>query len=98
MAQRTYDFGLFGGLDLVTPPLVVPPGKVLSSKNYEPADEGGYRRITGYERYDGRPSPSDATYWILDFDAGTGTEPTPGNTIDGAISGASGTSERRFSG
>lgn len=91
MAQRTYDFGLFGGLDLVTPPLVVPPGKVLSSKNYEPADEGGYRRITGYERYDGRPSPSDATYWILDFDAGTGTEPTPGNTIDGAISGASGT-------
>lgn len=91
MAQRTYNFGLFGGLDLVTPPLVVPPGKVLSSKNYEPADEGGYRRITGYERFDGQPSPSDATYWIIDFDAGTGTEPTPGDTITGATSGATGT-------
>lgn len=87
--QRTYDFGLFGGLDLVTPPLVVKPGKVLSSKNYEPADEGGYRRITGYERYDGLPSPSDAGYWFLYFDQGTGSEPSPGNIVDGVSSGSS---------
>lgn len=91
MPQRTYDFGLFGGLDLVTPPLIVKPGKVLSSKNYEPADEGGYRRMTGYERFDGRPQPSEASYWILYFDAGTGTEPTPGDTITGLTSGGSAT-------
>jgi len=86
MPQRTYDFGLFGGLDLVTPPLVVTPGKVIASKNYEPADEGGYRRIDGYERFDGLPSPSEANYWYLYFDQGTGTEPVAGNIVTGLTS------------
>ncbi len=90
MAQRTYSFGLFGGLDIVTPPEVVKPGKVLSAVNYEPADEGGYRRMIGYERFDGRLRPSEAAYWILDFDAGTGTEPSVGNIVTGLTSTASG--------
>lgn len=91
MAQRTFSFPMLGGLDITTPAATIKPGFVISAKNYEPGDEGGYRRMAGYERFDGRPSPSEASYWILRFDAGTGTEPTPGNTIDGATSGASAT-------
>jgi hypothetical protein len=30
--------------------------------NYEPWYQGGYRRIPGYERFDGRPKPSDAAF------------------------------------
>lgn len=84
--QKPYDFGLQGGLDLVTPPLVVKPGKVLYSLNYEPADEGGYRRMNGYERFDGFPSPSLANYWFLYFDQGTGTEPVVTNIVTGLTS------------
>lgn len=91
MVQRTYSFALAGGLDLTTPAATIKPGMVISSKNYEPSDEGGYRRLKGYERFDGMPSPSEASYWVIAFDAGTGTEPTPGDTIDGALSGASAT-------
>jgi hypothetical protein len=50
-------FLLQGGLDLVTPPVAMPPGRVSAALNYEP-DVAGYRRFQGYERYDGHPSPS----------------------------------------
>lgn len=33
--------------------------------NFECSITGGYTRITGYERFDGRPSPSEAVYNIL---------------------------------
>ena len=36
---------LFGGLDLVTTPVLVPPGRLISSNNFEPDINGGYRRI-----------------------------------------------------
>lgn len=47
---------LQGGLDLVTPLIAMPSGRVIAGLNYEP-DVAGYRRIDGYERFDGRPSP-----------------------------------------
>lgn len=86
--QKTFSFALRGGLDLVTPAASIDPGKVIGSKNYEPDDEGGYRRLFGYERFDGLPSPSAASYWILNFDAGTGAEVVITNIITGATSGA----------
>lgn len=49
-----------GGLDLVTPPIAMQPGKAVAAVNYE-SDMSGYARIAGYERFDGRPSPSEAT-------------------------------------
>jgi hypothetical protein len=49
---------LRGGLDLVTPRLALPPGYATAASNYEP-DIAGYRRFTGYDRYDGHPAPSD---------------------------------------
>jgi len=89
--QKTFSFPLIGGLDLTTPAATIKPGMVISSKNYEPNDEGGYRRLAGYERFDGLPSPTESSYWIVDFDAGSGTEPTPGDIITGLVSGASAT-------
>jgi hypothetical protein len=55
---------LQGGLDLVTPALMVKPGQLLDCLNYEPDINGGYRRMGGIERVDGRPKPSEQSYWI----------------------------------
>lgn len=54
---------LDGGLDLVTPPLFVEPGRLVDCLNYECVDKVGYKRVDGFERYDGAGSPSAARYW-----------------------------------
>lgn len=51
---------LAGGLDQVTPTLSLPPGVLRDSINVEASITGGYGRIKGYERFDGRPAPSAA--------------------------------------
>ncbi len=81
-------FPLVGGLDEETPPITTRPGSIIGSQNYDVAIHGGYRRIDGYERFDGRPRPSDATYTILTY-SGSSTI-TVGSTITGATSGATG--------
>ncbi len=86
--QKTFSFALKGGLDLVTPAAIIDPGKVIGAKNYEPDDEGGYRRLFGYERFDGLPSPSDAFYTLLNFDAGTGAAIVATDIVTGDTSGA----------
>jgi hypothetical protein len=53
-------FAFQGGLDTSSPALRMAPGSVISSKNYEPNQNGGYTRMKGYERFDGQPRPSDA--------------------------------------
>jgi hypothetical protein len=53
-----------GGLDLTTPSLRLQPGALRDVLNFEVAPFGGYSRVDGYERIDGRPSPSNAT-WII---------------------------------
>lgn len=58
---ETEFFAFEGGLDLMSPALRIPVGMVTSSQNYEPSAAGGYTRIKGYERFDGRPRPSEAT-------------------------------------
>jgi hypothetical protein len=75
-----------GGLDLMSPVLSIAPGNALDAVNYEPLALGGYKRIDGYERYDGRTSPSSATYYYATL---TGTV-SVGDTITGATSGATG--------
>jgi hypothetical protein len=79
---------LGGGLDQVTPTLSLPPGVVRRAANFECSITGGYTRIAGYERFDGRPNPSDANYNLLlcTFVATVSV----GNTINGALSGATG--------
>ena len=62
---KTEYFAFEGGLDLETPPLRVKPGSLINCLNYEPDALGGYRRPAGYERFDGRARPSDATYELI---------------------------------
>jgi hypothetical protein len=78
-----------GGLDLITPHIEMPDGHVVASTNYEP-EVRGYKRIGGFERFDGQPSPSEAAYYRLDFDAGT-TAISTDDIVIGATSGATGT-------
>ena len=77
-----------GGLDQITPTQSLHPGVARSAINFEVATTGGYTRVAGYERLDGHPAPSAATYLILSV---TGTTiPAIGSTITGATSGATG--------
>jgi hypothetical protein len=57
---ETEFFAFRGGLDQVSPAILMPPGSVIASLNYEPEAEGGYTRMKGYERFDGRTAPSTA--------------------------------------
>lgn len=56
-----------GGLVTSGPPQFRREGTLAAALNYEPALEGGYRRTKGYERFDGRPAPSAATYLLVDI-------------------------------
>ena len=79
-------FTLSGGLDLVTPPINLKPGRLISAINFEPDINGGYRRMAGIERFDGRARPSDAVYYVVD---GLVSGPLyVGQQITGATSGA----------
>jgi len=54
-----------GGLDLVTPPLQVDPGRVINAKNFEADVSGGYRMMRGFERADGRESPTRSSWHVI---------------------------------
>lgn len=77
-----------GGLDVVTPVLHAQRGTCSEAQNFVQDINGGYRTYTGYERYDGQTSPSDALYAVLDATGIVGG--SVGDTLDGAVSAASG--------
>lgn len=77
-----------GGLDLVTPAIALDPGKCFDAQNYILEITGGYKRTPGFERFDGRPSPSEASYWVYPVNI-TGALAV-GDTITGATSAATG--------
>jgi len=66
------------------------PGALRDVLNFECAQSGGYARIQGYERYDGHPAPSSASYQIIQLQSFT-TVPTAGQTVTQNGSGATGT-------
>ena len=78
-------FPLAGGLNLVTPALSIPPGMCIDAQNFMPEITGVYKRVGGYERFDGHASPSAADYYVFSITL-TGTIAV-GNTITGASSG-----------
>lgn len=78
---------LQGGLDQVTPMLSLPSGVSRAASNFEHSITGGYSRIAGYDRFDGRPNPSDAVYLLLTLNV-TATI-SVNDTIVGVTSGAS---------
>lgn len=83
-------FPLTGGLDLKTPAIEISPGKMIGCSNFEQNSLGGYSRIGGYERDDGRGLPSEASYWVLSFDTGAIAEVVEGQICVGQTSGARG--------
>ena len=87
--NTTY-YALAGGLDIVHPALTLDPGRALAMVNFEPWYEGGYRRIPGYERIDGQPKPSDASY--VGFECTDITTPllSLGDVVTGVTSAATG--------
>lgn len=87
MTQTRY-FPLQGGLDRVTPAIQIPAGRAIEALNYEPHPRG-YQRLDGYERFDGRLRPSDASYWIVRFRDGV-LPISEGDVVVGATSGATG--------
>ena len=89
MRRQTPYFPLGGGLDVVTPIIQMPDGRMIAGDNYEPWINGGYRRMLGFERFDGRPRPSDASWvWMVLTDA---SALTLGDVLTGDSSGATGT-------
>ena len=86
-SMRIKYFPFKGGEVLTDPALSQQPGSLLFGKNYEVYPEGGYRRIDGFERFDGRTKPSESLYWILEFETGS-TAAVDTDTITGATSGA----------
>lgn len=91
MPVTKYDtIELGGGLDLVTPRLKLKPGAARRMVNYECGLNGGYTRIRGYERYDGRTSPSSVTYRLLPIPVFLAPPPTVGQTLHGVTSDSTG--------
>lgn len=92
MPPVQYDVVLFkGGLDQITPTLSLSSGVARDAVNFECSVSGGYSRIAGYERYDGRPSPADMSGNYLAFSVSGSTFPALGSTITGGTSGATAT-------
>lgn len=80
---------LIGGLDEVTPPYERKPGVLRFSLNFEADTLGGYRRMSGYERFNGMQKPSEGTYVVLAMQF-TGIVAV-GDAITGSVSGATAT-------
>ncbi len=80
---------LKGGLDQLTPTLSLKPSFCREAVNFECSVTGGYTRIGGYERMDGRAKPSDASYGIVQVTSFVNA-PSIGGTLTGATSGATG--------
>lgn len=83
-----YDrFPLQGGLDTATPYLSRTPGSLTASVNFSPETDGGYQLDAGYERFDGRPAPSEAIIYSLTMTTPV-TGVLPGTQVTGSISGS----------
>jgi hypothetical protein len=60
---------LRGGLELQRPAVAVEPGRLVDCLNYETGIEDGYAPCAGFERYDGRMSPSNRDIWDFAVDS-----------------------------
>ena len=102
--ESTY-FPFEGGLNMVDPSLARKPGELVAAKNFEIDIRGRYRRVDGYERFDGQTLPSDITYYRIPFTIGTARDsvfdsafssafdmqiPAQGDLVKGETSGAIG--------
>ena len=102
--QSSY-FAFEGGVNMVDPSLSLEPGELVAADNFEIDIRGRYRRIDGYERFDGQTLPSQITFYRIPFTVGTARDsvfdsafssafdmqvPSIGDLVKGATSGAIG--------
>jgi len=102
--QSTY-FPFEGGVNMVDPSLSLEPGELVAADNFEIDIRGRYRRMDGYERFDGQTLPSEITFYRIPFTVGTARDsvfdsafgvafdmqvPSIGDLVKGATSGAIG--------
>jgi len=102
--ESTY-FPFEGGVNMVDPSLALKPGELVAAKNFEIDIRGRYRRLDGYERFDGHILPSDITFYRIPFSTGTARDsvfnsafssafdmqiPSVGDMVKGGTSGAVG--------
>ena len=98
-------FPFEGGLNIVGPALSMRPGELVAADNFEVDVRGRYRRLDGYERFDGQTLPSDITLYRIPFTTGYARDsvfdmafstafdmqiPSVGDSVKGATSGAIG--------
>lgn len=91
MTTHTEYFPFAGGLNLNENQALIKPGELLLGVNYECLKPVGYRRIDGFERCDGRPLASGASYYMLPFTAGGTTAIAVNDSVTGVTSSASAT-------
>lgn len=77
-----------GGLNLESPHIQIKKGQVTTCYNFMPSLMGGYEKIKGYERFDGRTEPSSQGYYTLKLADTSGV--TVGDTVTGGTSSAQG--------
>jgi len=77
------------GLNTEDPQHLMNAGELVEGKNVFVAVRSGFTTTDGYERYDGRAKPSDASFWTLYFDTGS-EEIAVDSVVTGATSGATG--------
>jgi len=102
--QSSY-FPFEGGVNLVEPALSMRAGELVAADNFEVDVRGRYRRLDGYERFDGQTLPSAITYYRIPFTLGTSRDsvfnsafssafdlqiPSVGDLVKGGTSGAIG--------
>ena len=81
--QSTY-FPFEGGVNMVDPSLSLEPGELVAANNFEIDIRGRYRRVDGYERFDGQTLPSQITFYRIPFTVGTARD----SVFDSALSSA----------
>lgn len=84
--QQVY-IPLRGGLDQSTPAIEAESGTLKDSMNFEVNVLGGYRRVDGYERYDGTPLATSYGYFCVQVAATI--QIVTGTIMTGDTSGAS---------
>ena len=102
--ESTY-FPFEGGVNMVDPSLSLEPGELVAADNFEIDIRGRYRRMDGYERFDGQTLPSQITFYRIPFTAGHARDsvfdmafstafdmqiPSVGDLVKGESSGAIG--------
>lgn len=78
-----------GGWNQTAPILSLPNGVVRDALNFECAVTGGYTRVQGYERFDGKFAPSNAAAHVIYIDSFVNI-PAIGDIITGQVTGATG--------